>query len=163
HDCYFLSALASQANTAKGRETIRNTIKPNSDDTFTVTFQGDSNHPISVSYEDIESARVINESKWANIIETAYVKYNRNLTSLSNLKKRDISLWHGRASTMGSAIHLLTGQEAKTEQNGFINSDNKFLTFGRTPREKIRHDLASATRRGGVITAGSMVYIPGLT
>lgn len=76
-DCYFEASLASVALT--NPESIRDMIKDNKDGTYTVTFPGASDKPITVSRPNHLEQRLYNHSSkygtWASVLEKAYGEY----------------------------------------------------------------------------------------
>lgn len=85
YDCRFLSALASLASSKNGRKVIHQMIAANSDGSFTVTFAGDTAHPVTVSpltenelrlyarAEDRQTHKI--RGQWLPVIEKAYGRY----------------------------------------------------------------------------------------
>lgn len=78
-ECYFAGALASESMSERGKQQIRRMIKPNPDGSYTVTFPGAYEQPVTVTGDDLNLAgRVQNQgARWASIIETAFLKYDK--------------------------------------------------------------------------------------
>lgn len=76
-DCYFLAPLASVAATSP--ELIRDAIKDNGDGTYTVTFPGAKDEPITVKAPTEAEQGLFNHSTqngtWASVMEKAYGEY----------------------------------------------------------------------------------------
>ena len=76
-DCYFLAAVASLAST--NPEAVQKMIKDNKDGTYTVTFPGDPEHPLTVEAPtDAELAHYTHGNEygtWPAVLEKAYGKY----------------------------------------------------------------------------------------
>src|SRR5262249_28812147 len=75
-DCYFLSAMASMANDPVGRQQLHDMIHDNGNGTYTVTFPGAPDEPVTVSAPaDAETALFAQGNKlgtWPAILERAY-------------------------------------------------------------------------------------------
>jgi hypothetical protein len=76
-DCYFVSSLAAVAQAHP--DMIKNAIKDNGDGTYTVTFPGDKDHPITVKAPTEAEQGLYNHGSpygvWANVMEKAYGAY----------------------------------------------------------------------------------------
>jgi hypothetical protein len=84
YDCRFLAALASFAATERGRNTIFNMVKANADSTYTVTFPGAKNEPITVAplsgkelevYASAVGPNGFSAGIWLPVVEKAYGTY----------------------------------------------------------------------------------------
>lgn len=160
--CFFESALASQANSEEGKKTIQNMIKSNDDGSYTVTFPGDKNHPVTVTKNDLEESakkgQVTDQGKWARVIETAFMKYDglaqygEGITELqddSGIPK------FAKVNQTGRALELLTGKSASTESVSDLNIDNHELTLGSASKENVARTMQDALKRGDPITAAA--------
>src|SRR5262249_2412454 len=79
NDCPFLADLAALAGTPDGKQAIKDMIHANADGTYTVTFPGAPDQPITVAAPtDSELAYYAGGSDcgtWASVLEKAYGKY----------------------------------------------------------------------------------------
>src|SRR4029453_6235089 len=75
----FLKARAALADTPAGKQSIKDMIHVNDDGTYTVTFPGAPDQPVTVAAPtDAELARYAGGSDcgtWAAVLEKAYGKY----------------------------------------------------------------------------------------
>jgi len=156
-DCFFLSALASIANTEEGKKRIRGMISTNADGSYKVTFPGDSDHPVTVTAAELEQAGTTNGSTWANILETAFLKYNwgdgtrRNVNeTLPTVQKMPLL---GKAASAQDALALLTNESITTDQLAFLDIGDRRLGLGATSKENLAEDLERALAAGEPITA----------
>ncbi|HEY9869612.1 MAG TPA: C2 family cysteine protease, partial [Candidatus Obscuribacterales bacterium] len=138
-DCYFLGALAALAATAPGKEAIRAMIKDNGDGTYTVTFPGAPDKPVTVTAPtDAELSRYARGSRhgtWPAVLEKAYGKYcNEN-----NIDPHD-GIQEGGDEKTG--LEILTGGEV----------DRDILLF--TSKETTHQKLVEAVSDGRPVTAG---------
>jgi hypothetical protein len=125
-DCYFLSALASLAKVDPGA--IARMIKTNPDGTYTVTFPGASDEPITVAAPTPEElstyARNRGFGTWPAVMEKAYGVY----CSRSWLRRdvlQPISSSTPQKNTDGSYFHdgikILTGGGVSTDWTSFTS------------------------------------------
>lgn len=73
-DCVFESTVAALAGTKYGQEKISQMIAGNADGSYTVTFPGDKEHPVTVNASDLADPRIKDSAQWARILEAAVVK-----------------------------------------------------------------------------------------
>lgn len=119
-DCYFVSTLAAIAQT--NPQSIKNMICENPDGSFTVTFPGDTDEPITVQpITEAERGMFLgaaDKGTWAPIIEKAYGTYCQK-----KLFRREIfTNWsggnlpsegaNGGGHRLAHLIHLLTGKDS---------------------------------------------------
>ncbi len=125
-NCYFESAVASLAATEP--EAIQKMIKDNGDGTFTVTFPGASDEPITVKAPTEAEMGLYNQGgkdgTWACVLEKAYGAYCQNhffSRGPFNLGGGDTPAEGGDGGEIfhGRAMSLLTGRDR----------DNQNLTF----------------------------------
>jgi len=116
-DCYFEAAVASMA--ATNPRAIADMIKDNGDGTFTVTFPGATDEPITVDRPTEAEMGLFNQGGsngvWANVLEKAYGKYRQ-----SSIFRRSIMNPFGGDTIsegsdggellLGNAMTLLTGK-----------------------------------------------------
>lgn len=115
-DCYFEAVLAS---TAKSRpEAIVDMIKDNRDGTYTVTFPGAPDQPITVKAPTEAELGVYNRASkygtWANVLEKAYGEYRKNNETWFEKLRRPTSTPSDGSDGGGPITHpteLLTGQK----------------------------------------------------
>ncbi len=147
-DCFFEAALASLANTKNGQELIRNMIKSNSNNSFTVTFPGDKTHPVTVTIKDLEqnykNGNIGNSAIWADIIETAFFKYDHIGQYKSNffesIQSEKIPIL-GDIVSSSKALHLLTDKNVAMDSMGFLDNDNRELTLGNISKANLAKSL----------------------
>lgn len=119
-DCYFVSTLAAVAQT--NPQSIKDMICENPDGSYTVTFPGAKNEPITVQpITEAERGMFLGAAEhgtWAPIIEKAYGTYcqkklfRREITnnwSGGNLPSEGAD---GGGHRLAHLIHLLTGKDA---------------------------------------------------
>jgi len=129
-DCYFEASVASMAATQP--ELIQQMIKDNHDGTYTVSFPGDPENPITVDAPTEAERGLYNGGRrygvWANVLEKAYGKYvqeNPSHRSIMNLGGGSTlsegadggELFHGRA------MSLLTGKGRNNDSLTFTSQD----------------------------------------
>lgn len=137
-DCYLVSALASVAE--QNPQQIKDMIKDNNDGTYTVTFPGAPDEPITVNAPtDAELAQFAEGTKhgvWPSVIEKAYGKYKDDSKTVAQ-----DGIPHGGALTTG--LGIMTDKDT--------DSDVLSLTATDTTREK----LISAMQDHRAVTAGT--------
>jgi hypothetical protein len=78
-DCYFSASLAALAKSRP--QDIQNMIKDNQDGTYTVTFPGDPDSPVTIKAPTQMELGLYNASSehgiWANVIEKAFGEYRK--------------------------------------------------------------------------------------
>ena len=138
-DCYFLGALAALASSPQGKESIKNMIKDNGNGTYTVTFPGAKDKPVTVEAPtDAELARYAQGSAdgtWPAVLEKAYGKY----CNAKNIDPHE-GIPDGGSEEMG--LEILTGRSVDTD----------YLTL--TRKETTHRKLAEAMKDGRPVTAG---------
>lgn len=140
----FLSALGSLA--AADPEQIYKMIQDNQDGTYTVTFPGDRDNPVTVEAPTEAELGTYNQGAeygvWANVLEKAYGKYCRenSFGSLFNLSGGDSTVESGNGSniTDSATLSLLTGKESDTDFLLFSSEEDlaKNLTTALTGRDR---------------------------
>lgn len=151
-DCFFESALASLANTKKGKAMIQNMVTANDDGSYTIKFPGADN-PVTVSKQDIADSGTTNREPWARAMEAAFLKYNSQT-------------WHGNpitnglgafldVRTMNDAVRLLTGNDVATTQFAFSDLGSGKPTFGGTSIQNVENQLQWAMKHDAVVTVGA--------
>jgi len=157
-DCFFESALASVANSSGGQAAIENMIKANDDGSYTVTFPGDSSHPVTVTSNDLNANQAVvqDSAPWANIIETAFMKYDN-----AEQYGQGLYAWQGQGTPyLGKvefadyALQLLTGKSAATDSLATLNSDSE-LTIGSASNSDVARSLTNAFKDGDAVTAST--------
>lgn len=119
-DCYFLAPLASIAE--KDPDIIRRMIKDNKDGTYTVTFKGDPEHPVTVAGPTEAEQGLYNGGStfgiWASVVERAFGKWRldhgntRVENPLTTVEAAD------GGDTNAFAMRLLTGHSSTTFRVG---------------------------------------------
>jgi Ca2+-binding EF-hand superfamily protein len=121
-NCYFEAAVASLA--AVDPEAIHRMIKDNGDGTYTVTFPGNTDEPITVKAPTESEMGIFNQGSadgtWASVLEKAYGAYcnrhwyRRGPTNLFG-GDTDAEGGDGGAIRSGNAMELLTGRDNDTD------------------------------------------------
>jgi hypothetical protein len=121
-NCYFVSALASVAQS--NPELIRNAIKDNGDGTYTVTFPGARDYPVTVKAPTEAEQGLYNaggqHGLWASVMEKAHGEfYNQGL--MAKVLGRSWTPTEGAdgGGIPGNAIALLTGQSYESFSTTF--------------------------------------------
>ena len=155
-DCYFLAALASVANT--NPQAIRDMIRDNGNGTYTVTFPGASDEPITVTSPTDTELSLYNENTnngiWACVMEKAYGAYcNEHFYRRSPLHS-DESIIPQEGADEGSlfadGLRILTG-------GGVDNDLNTFTSYSTMDR-KLREAFADHRPVTAVAIAGDSQY-----
>lgn len=145
-DCYFNSALASLA--AQNPQAIRDMIHDNGNGTYTVTFPGAPDEPITVTAPTEQELALYSHGSehglWAPIMAKAYGQYCQE----SVFRRSPFNLGGGDVPEEGSdggslrnaGLRILTGRD--------VNSDS--TTF--TTEEGLHEALSSAFRDGRPVT-----------
>ncbi|HEY9869186.1 MAG TPA: C2 family cysteine protease [Candidatus Obscuribacterales bacterium] len=130
-DCYFLAAAASMASDPIGRQQIYNMIRDNGNGTYTVTFPGAPDEPITVSAPtDSELALFAQGNKmgtWPAILERAYGRY----CQLHPERRSPLNPDGGTAPSEGAdggswthdGIRILTGRGVDIDVNQLTTED----------------------------------------
>ncbi len=124
-DCYFLAALASVAQSNPGR--IESMIRDNRNGTYTVTFPGDPQHPVTVSAPTETELGVSNGGSkfgtWAGVLERAFGQW-RLENGNSRFPDAVIALEgaHGPDST-DFAMRVLTGRQSVQREVGQLTNE----------------------------------------
>ena len=140
-DCVFVAALSAVARTRSGKAAISQMIVKNSDGSFTITFPGNSQHPVLVTLEDLDTFQV-KGARWAQFLETAF------LISHAEYKNNAYTPWPApgaadasaaSASPAQYALYLLTGKLADKHLasdgsigsiiNNALNKDQPVIAF----------------------------------
>lgn len=161
-DCFFEASLSSLANTKEGQDNIKNMVKNNNDGSYTVTFPGDTQHPITVCEQEISNLKntgdLRNTSPTMEIVETAFQKYDR-----CGVYGEGINAWANEQSGQktspllqihdaGSALHLLTGKDTTTEGIGFADVSGE---LGLANKANVERFIQSALAKGEPVVAAS--------
>ncbi|MCG3084569.1 hypothetical protein, partial [Anoxybacillus sp. LAT27] len=92
---------------------IANMIKDNADGSFTVTFPGAPDEPVTVTAPTEAELGLFNAGgsygTWASVLEKAYGKFRDNQNWFSNSVPQEAANSAGRAEPV---IKLLTGKDA---------------------------------------------------
>jgi hypothetical protein len=127
NDCYFLSSLAAEAQAHP--EIVRDSIKDNSNGTYTVTFRGDKDKPVTIKAPTEAEQGVYNHGAgyglWASVMEKAFGEYRRHpfwLRSLFNLSGGDTPTEGSNGGDQPSRVmKLLTGGDVSTSMLMFTS------------------------------------------
>ena len=152
-DCFFQAALASLADTNKGKQAIENMITRNDDGSQTVKFPG-ADQPIVVTKEDLAGSPSTNREPWARTLETAFLKYNVDGDLRSILSHDGVGPF-GRLRTTREAIKLLTGDSTGVAQFTASDLGDLRLSFGKISKENVEEQLKWGVEHDAVMTAGA--------
>jgi len=128
-DCYFLAPVASIA--ASDPEAIQDMIRYNSDGTYTITFPGDVEHPVTVqgpTANELDRFAHEEDGMWVCLLEKAHRYYTGRVNSDPGGSSRD-------------ALQLLTGKPY--ERLNFPD--------GPTTVEELREVLANGLEKGNIV------------
>lgn len=130
-DCYFLAALASVAKSEP--QLIRDMIKDNGNGTYTVTFPGAPDQPITVTAPTQSEMGLYNAGSkhgtWAIVLEKAFGVYNKNNPDLIDRFRRFFlpspntpsdGADHGGWPAV--AVKVLTGRDSDLRNPGHTDS-----------------------------------------
>jgi len=129
-DCYFLAALSAVAQT--NPELIRNAIRDNGDGTYTVTFPGARDNPVTVTAPtETEQGLFAGGSPhgiWASVMEKAAGElYNQGMLPWLFGRSRIPTEGADGGGSPGRAMALLTGQTYESFDTMFSSEE----TFAR--------------------------------
>jgi hypothetical protein len=126
-DCYFESSLAAVAKS--NPELIKNAIKDNGDGTYTVTFPGAKDEPITVKAPTQAEQGLYNHGSpnglWASVMEKAYGEYCQQ----HFWRRGPFNIGGGNTPTEGAdgggrtagTMKLLTGSDVSTNWTTFTS------------------------------------------
>jgi hypothetical protein len=124
----FEAALASIAKT--NPEQIKKMIKDNHDGTYTVTFPGAPNEPITVKAPTEAERGLYNggskDGVWASVMEKAYGAYcQKSVTrrSIANLGGGSTPSEGAQGETSPDGFELMTGNHVKTQMTSFHSQE----------------------------------------
>jgi len=142
-DCYFLAALASQAQ--HNPQKIVDMIKDNGDGTYNIKF---SNKTVKITTPtDSELGLYADGAGWVALIEKGYAVYRNETALIKRENPFDVS--GGGSIIIGRGIKELTGNSFET--------NSLLLTTKKTTRSK----LEKATANGSLMTASINKHIIG--
>jgi hypothetical protein len=146
-DCYFNSALSSLA--ATNPQAIADMINDNGDGTYTVTFPGAPDEPITVTAPSEQELALYSHGTehglWAPIMAKAYGQYCQE----SVFRRGPFNLGGGNVPQEGSdggsatnaGLSILTGRDVNSDSTAFTSKDD------------LHESLSSAFRDGRPVTA----------
>lgn len=181
-DCYFLASLAALAQT--NPQAIEDMIRDNGNGTYTVTFPGDRDNPVTVNAPTEAEAGLFNGGHkygvWANVLENAYGRYWQEHGGLITSAWRGaMRQFDGYAPSEGAdgggrsenATRLLTGNDTQTYRTAWRSAQelgdllNTALN-GEHPRSvtaAINNNPFSSTSQDGFSDAHAysiLAYVP---
>lgn len=145
-DCYFEAAVASIAATQP--ETIRDMIADNGDGTYTVTFPGAPDEPVTVEAPTEAEMGLFNQGEeygtWSTVLEKAFGKHAQQhfwRRSIFNMDGGDTLIEGGDGGEIlhGRALSLLTGEGRDV--------DSLSMTRTQTLQRKLTEALSGDTPR----------------
>jgi hypothetical protein len=134
-DCYLLAAMGSLANDPVGRQQLYNMIRDNGNGTYTVTFPGAPDEPITVTAPtDAETALYAQGNKmgmWPAILERAYGTYCQQHPERRSPLNPDGGSTPAEGADGGSWTHdgirILTGRGVDIDINQLASEDQLAL------------------------------------
>lgn len=140
-DCYFLAALASKAQ--EDPQSVKNMIRDNNNGTYTVTFPGDPNHPVTV---DCPTQQEIGKyahddgqnGMWVNVIEKAHRKLTGKDTS-------------DDGGDVNDGVNLLSPKGTGTTDDDLSG----FIGIGRTTKGNVEQDIERALNNHEIVVGGT--------
>ncbi len=145
-----MSSLASVANTDAGKQSIHDMISVNDDGSYSVRFPGDKDNPVKVTEDDIKNSGVSNQSKWANVVESAFIQYTN---AAGGPQSQNIDVL-ARVQNTRQALHLLTGNSSvQTDSFSATDIGDQQFTLGATSKDNVRADLDDAFQNGRPVVA----------
>ncbi|MBU6453142.1 MAG: hypothetical protein KGS72_15270 [Cyanobacteria bacterium REEB67] len=155
-DCYFHSVLGNVARVHP--ELIAGAIKDNKNGSYTVTFPGDREHPITVpaptDAELASYARGGRDGVWPSVMEKAFAKYSAEIWGR---KDSDVTPQDAiKSGAEGPVIELLTGKRAddRFSPATFSADSQKGSVKNVESAAHLRDDIAQALKDGRVVTFG---------
>lgn len=149
-NCYFLAALASVA--ATDPESIQKMIKDNKDGTYTVTFPGAPDEPITVAAPTAQEMGLYNggskEGAWACVIEKAYGQYCQQ----SVFRRSPFNLGGGDTPQEGSDGGAVTNNATRLLTGRDVDGDNLTLSSKAETARKLEEAFSAKPPRA--VTAG---------
>lgn len=132
-DCWFEASLAAVARTPDGQQQLADMIVQNPDRSYTVTFPGDKNNPVTVTADDIKKFGAKDSADWAKVVETA-------------MDKKDPGEVDGGGDPK-KALSLLTGKN--------VNQDNLFQGLWNSSPDRVASTLQQALSTGNPVVASA--------
>jgi hypothetical protein len=116
NDCVFEASMAAIATTATGQAAISQMIVQNPDGSYTVTFPGNAQSPVTVTQANITATGVTDSATWADVLETALLLSNPEFANGAAVPPNAKCTPNGVAPTPAQyALHLLTGNPANKD------------------------------------------------
>ena len=147
-DCFFLAALNSVI--ATNPQIITRIIHDNHNDTYTVTFPGLRDEPITVETPTLVElalyARLTEWGTWPAVLEKAYGKYQAQFEKRPRIVAAENS---SGAERMSDALQLLTGQMGRTVPLEKLNDDELGRILTDAFREKRAVGASSKPGKSG--------------
>jgi hypothetical protein len=111
-NCYFEASLASLAQSRP--QDIQKMIKDNEDGTYTVTFPGDPDSPVTVSAPTDGELGLYNKGTehgvWANVMEKAFGQYRKDHSWIDKGNRETPTDGSDGGGLTSEAMNLLTGK-----------------------------------------------------
>ena len=149
-NCYFLASLAAVAKS--NPEAIKNMIKDNGDGTYTVTFPGAKDEPITVKAPTEAEQGLYNHGSpngtWASVMEKAYGEYCQK----HFYRRSPFNLGGGDTPTEGADGGGRTGGVTELLTGHSSDTDMLFLTSQETTADKLERAFSSNPPKA--VTAG---------
>lgn len=155
-DCYFEASLAAVANAHP--EMIKDAIKANPDGTYTVTFPGDKDNPITVKAPTEAEQGLYNHASsqglWASVMEKAYGQWCEQ------------HFWRRGVTNVGGGYHDQEGADGggrpegamKLLMGGDVSTNTTTFSFQSTIAAKLEAAFSGNSHKA--VTAGIYGSIP---
>jgi hypothetical protein len=150
-DCYFVSSLASLAKS--NPQAIKDAIKDNGNGTYTVTFPGAKDEPITINAPTEAEQATYNQASehgtWASVMEKAYGKYCQE-----HWYRRGPFQSAGLTPAEGAEGGGITSRAMNLLTNNSIDTDELFLTRQSTVARKLEEAFKNNKSVAAGITKG---------
>jgi hypothetical protein len=121
-DCVFEASAAAVATTKSGQAAISQMIVQNSDGSYTVTFPGEFQNPVTVTQSDLTATGVSDSATWADVLEAALVKSDPGFASGALPPNASGAVGGSPPTEAQYALYLLTGNLASYERADLASS-----------------------------------------
>ena len=150
-DCYFVSSLASLAKS--NPQVIKDSIKDNGNGTYTVTFPGAKDEPITINAPTEAEQATYNSATehgtWASVMEKAYGQYCQQ-----HWYRRGPFQDAGLTPAEGADGGGITSRAMKLLTNNSVDTDELFLTRQSTVARKLEDAFKNNKSVAAGITKG---------
>jgi hypothetical protein len=151
-DCVFEATMAAVATTTSGQIAIAHMIVQNPDGSYTVTFPGNAQSPITVTQSDLKNPNVNDSATWADVLEAALITWNPNFANGAQLPPNATGAADGSSPTPAQyALYLFTGNLASRDVASSVNIVAEISHVLGTGRPVVAY---CANNDGGALVSG---------